>query len=221
MTAIDSRTARVIPGTAADEPGGARERRFDYASLAARRAPHRLPARGQPQQDGREAPDEEAGQAGIALYFDPRTAPDESAAAPPAPPAAPMPSVPPMSEDARDSLRSRVERAAVPVVSAVYMHQQQYLKVLGVLTREIAAFCGDPAIAGAGNWEAQMTLDPALLPHTRLALSLSRFSLRLRFDAQDPASRDLLLTHSTMLQRELADTLRAWGELRDIELTVW
>ncbi|MBI0330745.1 type III secretion system protein SctP [Burkholderia plantarii] len=219
MTSIDSRAARIIPGTAADEPGGARERRFDYASLAARRSPHRLPARGQPQQGGREAPDEEqAGRAEIALYFDPRTAPDESAAAPPEPPAAPLPLA---TEDTRDSLSSRVERAAVPVVSAVYMHQQQYLKVLGVLTREIAAFCGDPAIAGAGNWEAQMTLDPALLPHTRLALSLSRFSLRLRFDAQDPASRDLLLTHSTMLERELADTLRAWGELRDIELTVW
>ncbi|AEA62751.1 type III secretion system protein SctP [Burkholderia gladioli] len=222
MTTIDSRNARIIPGAAPAEPSRPRERRFDYASLASRRAPHRLPAREQPQSGGggQDSPEDAAPQAEIALYFDPRYAPGAGEEALPEP-AATLPLAAGAAAEDLDTLSARVERAAVPVVSAVYMQQQQYLQVLGVLTREIAAFCGDPAIANAGNWEAQMTLDPALLPHTRLSLSLSRFSLLLRFDAQDPVARDLLLTHSTMLQRELADTLRAWGEVRDIELTVW
>ncbi|WP_414440806.1 type III secretion system protein SctP [Burkholderia sp. 22PA0106] len=218
MTAIDSRSARIIPGAASAEPSRPRERRFDYASLASRRAPHRLPAREQAETGGQDTPEEAPAQPEIALYFDPRYLPDD-AEAPAEDPGATLSPIP--AADDRDTLPARVERAAVPIVSAVYMHQQQYLQVLGVLTREIAAFCGDPAIANAGNWEAHMTLDPALLPQTRLSLSLSRFSLLLRFDAQDPTARDLLLTHSTMLQRELAETMRAWGEVRDIELTIW
>ncbi len=222
MTAIDSRSARIIPGAAPADTSRPRERRFDYASLASRREPHRLPTREQAESGGQETPDEPPQQQPeIALYFDPRYATGEAEAVAPDASDATLAAGPADAVDEGDTLPARVERAAVPIVSAVYMHQQQYLQVLGVLTREIAAFCGDPAIAGSGNWEAHMTLDPTLLPHTRLSLSLSRFSLQLRFDAQDPGARDLLLTHSTMLQRELADTLRAWGEVRDIELTVW
>ena len=72
-----------------------------------------------------------------------------------------------------------------------------------------------------GQFDANLPLDQKLLPQTTLYLSLSRFRLQLRFDAPDTATRQLLLEHSALLERELDTLLRAWGEAREIELTVW
>jgi type III secretion control protein HpaP len=121
----------------------------------------------------------------------------------------------------REALGTQVSHATAPVVSAMFRQQQNMVALLGSLAREIGAFCGDPSIANGGNWDVQLALDPKILPHTTLHLSLSRFRLELRFDAPDVGMRQLLLEHSESLERELGAILRAWGEARDIELTVW
>ena len=107
------------------------------------------------------------------------------------------------------------------MVSAIFERQQRVLDLVGPLAREIGGFCSDAAIARAGNWEAQIRLDGRLFPNTTLYLTLSPFTLHLRFDTLDSEVKQLLLDHSSMLERELDATLRAWGEARDIELTVW
>lgn len=118
-------------------------------------------------------------------------------------------------------LAARITHAAEPVVSSVLTRQQRILHLVGTLAHQIAGFCGDPAIAGGGNWEVQMRLDERLFPNTTLYLTLSRFAVHLRFDALDSKVKQLLLDHSPLLQRELDATLRAWSEPRDIQLTVW
>jgi type III secretion control protein HpaP len=239
MTHIDARHLRIIPGNGAGghaqvEPapaGGTRGRGFDYAALLGRRrALHRL-----------------AGDANANAHADTQTADEEGAeddadaGLPQAPrlfaraPSAESDSTsggasantPARASDEvqdtaeQQALRARVAGAAVPVVSAVYQQQQRCIQVLGTLAREIGAFCSERPIADAGNWEVQLPLHPKLLPQTTLYVSLSRFRLQLRFDAPDTATRQLLLDHSTLLERELDTMLRAWGEAREIELTVW
>ena len=90
-----------------------------------------------------------------------------------------------------------------------------------MLSREVAAFCGDPAVAAAGQWEAQVVLNDRILPATELQVSLSHFDLLLRFDTQDREARQLLLAHSIALEHELDAMLRAWGQPRTVRLTVW
>ncbi|MGV2292958.1 type III secretion system protein SctP [Trinickia sp. YCB016] len=241
MTHIGSRHLRIIPNendgdAQADAASNARSRgrKFDYASLLGRRrAPHRLTSDAEHQGGGgsnshaAEASHDEddesaaasspgAGDAasnGIAMWDSEPEPSAQSDAASEAAAAAASPE--------RQALRARVTHAAAPVVSAVYQQQQRFLQLLGSLAREIGGFCGDPSIAEAGNWEVQLPLDPKLLPHTTLYLTLSRFSLQLRFDTPDIATKQLLLDHSALLERELDTMLRAWGEARDIELTVW
>lgn len=245
MTHIASRHVRVIPGeqdngTSDDDAAtrsASRGRGFDYASLLGRRrAVLRL---------NHQAHSDTNADTGAGSQND-HPADDAEAAGHASAPAAPRPffshedgSGPQAAEDSAGSgtngaagagntslterlaIGSRVEDAAQPVVSAVYRQQQRFVQLLGSLAREIGAFCGDPSIAEAGNWEVQLPLDQKLLPQTTLYLTLSRFSLQLRFDTTDTVARQLLLEHSALLERELDTLLRAWGEARDIELTVW
>jgi type III secretion control protein HpaP len=239
MTHIGSRHLRIIPNdkdgdTQADAAANARSRgrKFDYASLLGRRrAPHRLSsdadaqsgggsnshtAEASPEEDDAAAASSSAGDSasnGIAMW--------DSAPEPAAQQADAASDAAASASPERQALRARVTHAAAPVVSAVYQQQQRFLQLLGSLAREIGGFCGDPSIAEAGNWEVQLPLDPKILPHTTLYLTLSRFSLQLRFDTPDIATKQLLLEHSALLERELDTMLRAWGEARDIELTVW
>lgn len=243
MTHIESRHLRIIPGQgdgydeASAEPSsvvGSRGRAFDYAALLGRRrALHRLGgdanpnAQAQTPSDGEDAQEDESGAHApqaprpFAREPDPQDeTPWDSVAG-----HASGRSLRSTADDAdspeRQALRARVAGAAMPVVSAVYQQQQRCLHLLGSLAREIGAFCSERAIADAGNWEVQLPLDQKLLPQTTLYLSLSRFRLQLRFDAPDLAARQLLLDHSSLLERELDTMLRAWGEAREIELTVW
>ncbi len=230
MTYIASRRTRVMPGELADTnadadaatdtsagPGG-----FDYASLLrGRPAPHRLVTRGEtPSGETDSGSGESESEGGVdedasPAAFDP-FANDE-----------PLPAISGTSLAVHSSsvdnkaLEARVAHAAAAVVSSVFMQQQRVIELVGTLAREIAGFCSDRAIADAGNWNVQMPLDARLLPHTTLYLTLSRFAMQLRFDAPDPATKQLLLDHSALLERELDTMLRAWGEARDIELTVW
>lgn len=121
----------------------------------------------------------------------------------------------------RLELSNRISRTTLPIVDAMYRTQGQFLKLAATLATEVAAFCGDPSIAANGNWEVQLPLDRKIVPDTTLYLSLSPFHLSLRFDTQSARSRQLLLDHSTLIQRELDSLLRAWNAARDIELTVW
>ncbi|MFM0312678.1 type III secretion system protein SctP [Paraburkholderia sp. RL17-383-BIF-A] len=242
MTHIVSRHVRVIPGEVDSEtpdetdasmgsrrPGG---RGFDYASLLGRRrALQRLTGKANTDAHaGSQGGDDDALEVGAQATAPPAPRPfahsggdaaaDASAnvacgAHADSSGAAGMPS------PERLAIGARVTDAAAPVVTAVYRQQQRFVQLLGSLAREIGAFCGDPSIAEAGNWEVQLPLDQTLLPQTTLYLTLSRFSLQLRFDTPDTATRQLLLEHSALLERELDTLLRAWGEAREIELTVW
>ncbi|MET0382990.1 MAG: type III secretion system protein SctP, partial [Burkholderiaceae bacterium] len=89
------------------------------------------------------------------------------------------------------------------------------------LAQEIAAFCADPAIAKAGQWEARIPLDADAFPQTTLYLQLSQFKLGLRFDCADPGTRQLLCDHSSSLEHSLKELMLAWSEPRDIEITIW
>ncbi|MFP6560946.1 type III secretion system protein SctP [Paraburkholderia sp. B3] len=220
MTSISSRRVRDASGSELDDgwaganstPGG-----FDYAKLLRTRgAPHRpvaritqAPPRAAPQTP-QPMPDRQQDEARAADDIASREAPLAQAE-----------SVPPRDTAAASALGSRVAHAAMPVVSSVFARQQRVLDLVGTLSREIAAFCSDAAIANGGNWDVQMPLDEQRFPHTTLYLTLSRFVMQLRFDAPDPEIKQLLLDHSSMLERELDATLRAWGESRDIQLTVW
>jgi type III secretion control protein HpaP len=235
MPYIGSRSARIIPSEsndgATDEAFGAhgRGRRFDYAALLKqRRAPHRLAsfahARGSgqlgsnAQNDGGE---EDAASAALA-----RSEAGNAAALAHAlqvlqvPEPTPTEAVDETTESpAHLAPRARVPRRTVRPARAI--QHRHYIRLFRHLAREIVGFCADPAIAEGGNWEVQMVLDPKLLPRTTLYLTLSRFSLQLRFDAPETAAKQLLLDNSASLEQELDTLLRAWGQARDIELTVW
>jgi type III secretion control protein HpaP len=218
MSSISSRRLRDANGAGLDDdfpaadgaPSG-----FDYAKLLrARTAPHRPVARmtqtpqRAAQQSGPVAEDDEREEDKPASLASRLAAEEE----------APVRAV---DTAANRALGSRVAHAAAPIVSTVFARQQRVLDLVATLAREIAGFCSDAAIANGGNWDVQMPLDERLFPHTTLYLTLSRFIMQLRFDAPDPEVKQLLLDHSSMLERELDATLRAWGESRDIQLTVW
>ncbi|NYH12961.1 type III secretion system protein SctP [Paraburkholderia bryophila] len=241
MTHIVSRHVRVIPGEldngTPDDDAAARSasrgRGFDYASLLGRRRAvlrlnHQAGADADTgSQDGQPSDDAEVAEhASIPAAPRPFFAHEDGSGSPAAEDGAGSSANGAASASntlltERLAIGSRVEDAAQPVVSAVYRQQQRFVQLLGSLAREIGAFCGDPSIAEAGNWEVQLPLDQKLLPQTTLYLTLSRFSLQLRFDTTDTVARQLLLEHSALLERELDTLLRAWGEARDIELTVW
>jgi type III secretion control protein HpaP len=218
---ISPRPLRIVPG---DLPGddvlddsGHPASGFDYASLLRGRAPaRRLVTR----TGAGAAAKDSGGRSSNESEADPQPTAQDSPA-----PAFPQPceagaSAASQSID-RAALGARVANAAATVVSSVFIRQQRVLDVVGSLAREIAGFCSDPAIADAGDWSVQLPLAQHIFPHTTLYLTLSRFVLQLRFDAPAPETKQLLLDHSAMLERELDVMLRAWGEARDIELTVW
>jgi len=130
---------------------------------------------------------------------------------------------------AGESARAAAERglgqdivaATWPVVEEVARVAESFAALTAVLAREVAAFCADPAIGRAGNWDARIALDQRTFAHTTLHLQLSQFRLALRFDAADAATRQLICDHGSALERELRKLMVAWGEPRDIDITVW
>lgn len=226
MAHIESRPLRIIPGDAEPQPlpDEARAKRFDYAALArrvrARRPPGRdagasgdtstaesdaPPAHGRPTGGGTS---DDAADNGNDTYGD----------NPGSPLAGQSNAAPPTSDDL---LPERLAHVTLPIVDSMFRTQSHFLELATSLATEVAAFASDQAIGDAGNWEVQMPLDRAILPDTTLYLSLSRFRLSLRFDTPDADTKQLLLHHSALLERELDQLLRAWGTPRDIELSVW
>lgn len=211
---IESRSLRIIPGDIATEQQAdeARTRAFDYAGLARRARMQRLAVRSQIA--GNEPVTDESNDTGGGRprMFESRDDEDSNQ---------PTGAGDRLTAGQREAVTQRVCGATLPVVDALFRTQGQFLELATSLATEVTAFCANPAIGNAGNWEVQIPLDPAVLPDTTLYLSLSCFVLSLRFDTSSAETKQLLLNHSAMLEREIDSLLKAWGAPREIELTVW
>jgi hypothetical protein len=86
------------------------------------------------------------------------------------------------------------------------------------LAAVIGDFVNTPAVIDSGCWELQIALDPALLPATRLRLSLSSWRLSLRFESNDRDARCVILDNSRELQHRLQALLPAHI---DIDIVCW
>lgn len=86
------------------------------------------------------------------------------------------------------------------------------------LAAVIGDFVNTPAVIDSGCWEMQIALDPALLPATRLRLSLSSWRLSLRFESNDRDARCVILDNSRELQHRLQALLPAHI---DIDIVCW
>ena len=82
----------------------------------------------------------------------------------------------------------------------------------------IARFCNGPGILDSGGWQLQIAIDPALLPATRLHLTLSSCRLSLRFETTDPDTRRVILDNSKELQHRLSTLLPAQIE---VDIVCW
>lgn len=121
---------------------------------------------------------------------------------------------------AEESLAQRIGSASQRVVAAVLRREQQMLELAHVLARHVVEFASNPAIRQAGHWEVAMRVDPQRLPGTQLHLTLSPAVLLLRFDVESADTRELLLHHAGLLERELRQVLASQGEARTLELTI-
>ena len=121
---------------------------------------------------------------------------------------------------AEESLAQRIGSASQRVVAAVLRREQQMLELAHVLARHVAEFASNSAIRQAGHWEVAMRIDPQRLPGTQLHLTLSPSVLLLRFDVESADTRELLLHHADLLERELRRLLASQGEARTLELTI-
>ncbi|BCG01471.1 hypothetical protein PPGU19_060390 (plasmid) [Paraburkholderia sp. PGU19] len=121
---------------------------------------------------------------------------------------------------AEESLAQRIGSASQRVVAAVLRREQQMLELAHVLARHVVEFASNPAIRQAGHWEVAMRIDPQRLPGTQLHLTLSPSVLLLRFDIESADTRELLLHHAGLLERELRQVLASQGEARTLELTI-
>jgi len=207
MPIIEPRPLRIIRTNLdiSQKVDDARKHRFDYATLA-RRARVQRPL-------SQAAGSEIDGDPGGGERFAGRREADHDA-------------VEPAHDDdfatrQHAALAAQVGSATLPAVNALLRRQNRFFELAMSLATEVAAFCSDQAIDDAGNWEAKIPLDPHVLADTTLYMSVSRFRLSLRFDTACTETRQLLLCHSGILERELDSLLTAWGTPRDIELTIW
>lgn len=214
MSIIEPRPLRIIRTDleTAQKIDDARKRRVDYATLARRSRAQRPPSRAA----GSASDDIAAGngEPGGGELFAGLAGADHE------------PVEPPSRDDdiatyQHAALAAQVGGATLPAVDALLRQQGRFFELAMALATEVAAFCADQAVGDAGNWEVKIPLDPQVLPDTTLYVSVSRFRLSLRFDTSCTETRQLLLCHSGMLERELDSLLAAWGTPRDIELTIW
>jgi type III secretion control protein HpaP len=118
--------------------------------------------------------------------------------------------VPPVVVPAGPPLSHRIARACA--------RDERTSLRMARLAAVIGDFVNTPAVADSGCWELQITLDPALLPATRLRLSLSSWRLSLRFESNDRDARCVILENSRELQHRLQDLLPAHI---DIDIVCW
>lgn len=236
MYNVNPLPVRVLPGAL---PGGLAQptvRRADYGALVrlARRAPRRTSAWRATQ--AMYGCDENAAreQGGETVRNEPHETPDDACEAStfarereqaPAPlaarhatPRAAVPAQP--GTHRRAPIGRRIETHAAPCISAIAAMRQEFDGWVGFLVERAADFCCDRAVGAQGQWAIRLALDPAILPDCTLHLSLSHFTLALRFETQANPSRQLVLHHEETLKAQLAATLAQRGEPRDIEIAV-
>ena len=126
----------------------------------------------------------------------------------------------PPGTHARTPIGRRIETHAAPCVGAIAAMRQEFDGWVRFLVERAADFCCDRAVGAQGQWAIRLALDPAILPECTLHLSLSHFTLALRFETQASPSRQLVLHHEETLKAQLAATLAQRGEPRDIEIAV-
>lgn len=236
MYSVNPLPVRVLPGAL---PGGLVQpsvRRADYGALVriARRASRRTPAwrateamhgfdenaaREQGGETVRDEPHETPNDACEPLTFarEREQTPAPLAARHAAPRAA-VPAQP--GTHRRAPIGRRIETHAAPCIGAIAAMRQEFDGWVRFLVERAADFCCDRAVGAQGQWAIRLALDPAILPECTLHLSLSHFTLALRFETQANPSRQLVLHHEETLKAQLAATLAQRGEPRDIEIAV-
>jgi len=88
------------------------------------------------------------------------------------------------------------------------------------ITDTIERFYTDPAVSNSGEWDVELEVDHAVLPHTRLAVHLSSFVVRVRFRVRDASIKQLILDHRPGLKRRLEASMSAHGHFRDVDIDV-
>jgi type III secretion control protein HpaP len=205
--------ARVIVAELDEMHRRARPRR-DYRALLQRAKAYRAA------QDSDDALEEDA-------QADDATSPGD-------PPAAPLPTAavtrdaPDTSrEECKDSVASRRPRtmgdarvSTAPYVEALTEHHERAVRAIEWLAARVGDFCADPAVIGSGIWTTRLKLDPAVLPYCTLELMLSHFQVSIRFDADDPSSKQLILDNKNLLEARLTTVFVRHGLHRTIEIIV-
>jgi type III secretion control protein HpaP len=110
--------------------------------------------------------------------------------------------------------------STAPYVEALAEHHERSVRAIEWLAARVGDFCADPAVIGSGIWTTRLKLDPAVLPYCTLELMLSHFQVSLRFDADDPSSKQLILDNKALLQTRLTTTFVRLGLHRTIEIVV-
>jgi hypothetical protein len=89
------------------------------------------------------------------------------------------------------------------------------------IVAEVAGFCANPVVLESGNWHITISLDPTLLPGCTLSVALSHFQLTLRFETEQPQSRQLISQHAATLRTSLEHVLQTRLDgSRSIEIIV-
>lgn len=237
MYSMNPLPVRVLPGTLSGNFPPPSAQRGDYDALVrlARRGPIRARAwreaasNAEPAaphtaagetcaEDRREASESCAPAAAHSIAQRERTLPHSRIARQPAAPRAPLAAR--SAVKPRVAIERRLEAFAAPCVEAIADSRQEFDGWTRFLVERAADFCCDRAVSAQGQWAVRLTLDPAILPDCTLHLTLSHFTLALRFEAQTNLSRQLVLHHEQTLRAQLAAVLEERGEPRDIEIAV-
>lgn len=92
--------------------------------------------------------------------------------------------------------------------------------VLMQLAKYIKQFCTNPAVNASGDWEMQVPI-PKLLSGTTLLMTVSHFTLSLRFSITDPTVKELVCSHSDSLRQELTKLMAKSVPPRNVDIIVW
>lgn len=110
--------------------------------------------------------------------------------------------------------------STAPYVEALADHHERSVRAVEWLAARVGDFCSDPAVIGSGIWTTRLQLDPSILPFCSLELMLSHSQVTLRFDANDPHSKQLILDNRQLLQARLTAIFVRQGLHRAIDITV-
>ena len=110
---------------------------------------------------------------------------------------------------------STVEASAPTVqrIARAFLQDNHTSLALRHLAAHIGDFCATLSADNEGPWEADLELNPAILPATHLRIQLSRQALILRFACRDKTSHDLVWMGQLRLRDMLQPVLHAPCEI--------